>query len=174
MAAKTRMKINYFAFGSNLSSPRLLERIPGASMHAVASLHGHSLRWHKSGRDRSGKCDIHFTGNELDLVYGVVYRMTRADKLELDIHEGAGRGYERRQVTVKAMHGVALEAFTYFATDIDHLLQPYHWYKEHVLRGALEHELPPHYVEHIRATPSIDDHDAERHHRELSIYLDDR
>jgi len=168
------MEINYFAFGSNLSSPRLLQRIPRASKHCVATLHRHRLRWHKNGSDRSGKCDIDFTGNTADLVYGVIYRMRHEDKLELDVYEGAGRGYERREVSVTANHGEILEAFTYYATDIDHLLQPYHWYKEHVLRGALEHEFPSHYVEHIESTRSIDDHDEARHHRELSIYRNGR
>ena len=44
--------------------------------------------------------------------------------------------------------------------------------EEHVLRGAIEHGLPPDYVEDIRATPSIDDHDDLRHRRELAIYPD--
>ena len=166
------MKINYFAFGSNLSSPRLLERIPLASKHCIATLHQHRLSWHKSGKDRSGKCDIEFTGSTADQVYGVIYQMTHDEKLELDVYEGAGIGYERRQINVTALHGASIDAFTYYALEIDRLLQPYHWYKEHVVRGALEHELPPHYVEHIRSTPSIDDHDDERHHRELSIYLE--
>ena len=73
---------------------------------------------------------------------------------------------------VMELDGEIIEAFTYFAIDIDHSQQPFHWYKEHVLRGALEHDFPEHYVESIRSTPSIDDHDRERHHRELSIYLD--
>ncbi len=166
------MKINYFAFGSNLSSPRLLQRIPLASKHCVATLHEHRLRWHKSGHDRSGKCDIDYTGDQQDLVYGVVYRMRHEDKLELDVYEGVGRGYERRQINVIAGQGESIEAFTYYATAIDHLLQPYHWYKEHVLRGALEHDLPRHYVEHIRAVESKHDHDDERHFRELSIYTE--
>ena len=167
------MMINYFAFGSNLSSPRLLQRIPRASKHCVARLDRHQLRWHKSGRDRSGKCDIFHTGDSGDLVYGVVYRMSHAEKIELDAYEGEGIGYQRRQISVTALHGENIDAFTYFALEIDHLLQPYHWYKEHVLRGALEHGLPPHYVDHIRATPSIDDHDALRHSQELSIYPDE-
>ena len=166
------MQINYFAFGSNLSSPRLLQRIPQASKHCVATLTGHSLRWHKCGHDRSGKCDMHVTDNARDLVYGVVYRMTRLDRLELDIVEGEGRGYERRTVRVTATHGGIIEAFTYFATDIDRLLQPYHWYKEHVLRGALEHGFPPHYVQHIRAVEAKHDRDRGRHFRELAIYAD--
>jgi len=166
------LKINYFAFGSNLSSPRLLERIPDASVHCVATLHQHRLCWRKNDRGRSGKCDIEFTGSMEDIVYGVIYLMTHDDKLELDVYETAGFGYDHMHVEVTGIQGEAIQAFTYFAVDIDHSQQPFHWYKEHVLRGALEHDLPSHYVEHIRATPSIDDHDSERHHRELSIYPD--
>ena len=65
------MHINYFAFGSNLSSARLFERIPAASVHCVATLHSHRLRWHKKSQDRSGKCDIEFTDCVDDHVYGV-------------------------------------------------------------------------------------------------------
>ncbi len=168
------MKINYFAFGSNLSSPRLLQRIPDARKHCVASLERHQLRWHKSGRDRSGKCDIFHTGDAGDLVYGVVYRVSHAEKLELDAYEGAGIGYERREISVTALSGETIDVFTYFALEIDRLLRPYHWYKEHVLRGAIEHALPSHYVEDIRAIGSVADHDSERHSKELSIYPDER
>jgi len=168
------MKIGYFAFGSNLSSQRLLTRIPRASKHCVAILSGHRLCWHKKGQDRSGKCDIAVTDKPHDIVYGVVYLMTRDDKLELDVYEGAGSGYERRQISVTSLHGAAIDVFTYYALEIDRVRQPYHWYKEHVLRGALEHGFPAHYIEHIQATPSIDDDDAERRDRELSIYLEDQ
>lgn len=166
------MTIHYFAFGSNLSSPRLQQRIPRASKHCVATLPGHDLRWHKSGHDRSGKCSMQVTGEDSDLVYGVVYRITRDDRDALDVYEGEGRGYARREVRVTASNGEVIEAFTYFATDIDQLLRPYHWYKEHVLRGALEHGFPAHYVERIRAVESIHDVDLERHRRELSIYAE--
>ena len=168
------MKINYFAFGSNLSSARLLQRIPEASKYCVATLQQHRLCWHKKGQDQSGKCDIVFTGKPLDTVYGVVYLMTHDEKLELDAYEGAGIGYERRVIQVSTLHGAVIDAFTYCALEIDQRRRPYHWYKEHVLRGALEHEFPSHYVEHIKGTRSIDDRDETRHQRELSIYPDAR
>ena len=166
------MELNYFAFGSNLSSPRLLQRLPGAEVHCVATLERHQLRWHKNSRDLSGKCDIVVTDDPRDIVYGVVYLMTHDEGLELDRYETADFGYQRKQVEVAALHGEIITAFTYFARNINRDRQPYHWYKEHVLRGALEHGFPPHYVEHIRATPSIDDHDEQRHRRELAIYPD--
>ncbi len=164
------MQLNYFAFGSNLSSPRLLFRLPAARVHCVATLTHHRLRWHKKGRDLSGKCAMDPTGDRADRVYGVVYQMTIDDRHALDRIEGHGIGYERREVRVLTLAGDGVEAFTYFATDIDHARQPYHWYKEHVLRGALEHGFPEHYVDEIRATNSIDDHDSARHLRELAIY----
>jgi hypothetical protein len=166
------MKLSYFAFGSNLASRRLLQRIPAASVHCVATLSGHQLCWRKNDRGQSGKCDIDFTGEPGHLVYGVVYHMSAADRLELDRYECAGFGYAHKHIEVTTLQGDRLDAFTYYALDIDHNQQPFHWYKEHVLRGALEHDFPLHYVEQIRATASIDDHDSERHHRELSIYRD--
>ena len=164
------MTLKYFAFGSNLASARLLQRIPAASVSCVATLSEHQLCWRKNDRGQSGKCDIDFTGDRDHLVYGVLYHMTHDEKLELDVYETAGFGYDHKTVEVTTLLGDSIEAFTYFALDIDHSQQPFHWYKEHVLRGALEHDFPLHYVEQIRATPSIDDHDPQRHQRELSIY----
>lgn len=166
------MKLKYFAFGSNLASARLLQRIPAATLHGAAILDGHQLCWRKNDRGQSGKCDIDFTGDPEHRVYGVVYLMTEAEKRQLDVYETSGFGYAHKTVEVTTLRGDTLEAFTYYALDIDHTQQPFHWYKEHVLRGALEHDLPLDYIEQIRATPSIDDHDLERHHRELSIYRD--
>ena len=164
------MQLNYFACGSNLSSPRLLQRLPAACIHCIATLPGHRLRWHKKGHDRSGKCAIDPTNVHGDQVYGVIYRMTIDERHLLDRIEGHGLGYQRREVEVLTLAGNSLEVFTYYATDIDNARQPFHWYKEHVLRGALEHGFPEHYVEQIRATDSIDDHDTRRHERELAIY----
>ena len=166
------MRLNYFAFGSNLSSLRLLQRLPEASIHCVATLAQHQLRWHKKSHDLSGKCNIDATGDPADCVYGVVYRMDVDDRKTLDVIEGHGIGYERREVEVLTLAGDRIESFTYYAIDIDTARRPYHWYKEHVLRGALEHGFPERYVAQIRATLSIDDHDSERHARELAIYGD--
>ena len=47
----------YFAYGSNLHPERLRERVPSAESLGVARLEAHVLRFHKRGRDGSGKCD---------------------------------------------------------------------------------------------------------------------
>ena len=47
-----------FAYGSNLLTYCLRERVPSARPVTVARLAGHSLRWHKVSMDGSGKCDV--------------------------------------------------------------------------------------------------------------------
>ncbi|MET0049639.1 MAG: gamma-glutamylcyclotransferase family protein [Candidatus Thiodiazotropha sp.] len=162
----------YFAYGSNLSTKRLLQRIPSACFVTVAQLSAHQLRFHKRSKDRSAKCDIHETGDPEDRVYGVVFEISDADKRILDGYEGLGHGYEEKWAALVTSSGKEITAVTYFATLIDETLQPYHWYKQHVLRGALEYGLPERYVLTIRNTPSIDDPDPQRHIREMEIYSD--
>ena len=168
------MRLHYFAFGSNLSSRRLLQRLPGAEFHCVATLAGHRLWWRGNARGQSGKCDLAVSDDTEHLVHGVVYRVTPEDRATLDEIECRGYGYERRDIRVAAPGGDRLEAFAYYAIGAGRPQPPFHWYKEHVLRGALEHGLPGAYVEAIRATPSIDDPDADRQRRELAIYEDHR
>ncbi len=164
------MKINYFAYGSNLSSARLLQRLPEVAVSCVATLSHHQLCWRKNDHGQSGKCDIDYTGDPAHQVYGVVYRMTRDEQLELDKYETGGCGYDRKEIEVSSLEAETIEVFTYYALDILDGQQPYHWYKEHVLRGALEHAFPAHYVKEIRETSSIDDHDHSRVQREFAIY----
>ncbi|NNL06239.1 MAG: gamma-glutamylcyclotransferase, partial [Gammaproteobacteria bacterium] len=85
-------------------------------------------------------------------------------------YEGLGNGYEDRQVSVVVPGGDTIIANTYYATHIDASLKPFHWYKEHVLRGAREHVLPDEYIAAIEAVHAIDDPDMDNHAAELSIY----
>ena len=164
------MTIHYFAFGSNLSTPRLLQRLPAAGVNGVGILHEHKLCFRKNDSGQSGKCDIEFTGIITDQVYGVLYYLTEAEKTELDVYETAGFGYSDKMVPITRLDGEIVEAVTYYALDIDALQQPYHWYKEHVVYGAREHSFPADYIASIEAFESIDDPDEERVKRELDIY----
>jgi len=162
--------MRYFAYGSNLSTPRLRTRTPSARVLGVAVLVGHRLEFHKSGRDGSAKCDAFETGEPRDRVIGVVFDIEDAEKPGLDRAEDLGRGYGEKRVTVTSMEGGSMQVLAYCATRIDASLRPFHWYKEHVLRGAREHGLPEEYIARISAIESIDDPGAMRHERELAIY----
>ncbi|MCP4430526.1 MAG: gamma-glutamylcyclotransferase, partial [Gammaproteobacteria bacterium] len=159
-------------YGSNLATPRLLQRIPDARLHKVATLSGHRLCFHKNDSGRSGKCDIQSTEDHDDIVYGIVYHISQNGKEALDYYEGHGFGYLSKTIKITTLDGDRIEALTYYAIDIDIIQQPYHWYKEHVLRGAREHDFPTEYIAMIEAQASIDDFDEQRVRRELEIYLD--
>jgi gamma-glutamylcyclotransferase len=164
------MQLFYFAYGSNMSVSRLRARVPSARPHGVSQLTHHQLSFHKIGKDGSAKCDAYFTDNQHDLVMGVLYTIDHAEKAYLDQVEGLGKGYEIKQVDLLHPEGHQVSAFTYYATHIDSKLEPFHWYREHVLRGAEEFDLPEAYIADIRSVACIEDSNTERVIRELGIY----
>ncbi len=161
----------YFAYGSNMAEARLQRRIPSASRIGVARLFGHQLTFHNaSTKDGSAKCDALRTENPAQLIFGVLYRMDPAEKDILDRYEGLGVEYRDEVVPVVFEDGEQNEALIYYATNIEPTLYPYHWYKEHVVRGARENGFPEGYIRTIQSVVSIDDPDPLRPDIELSIY----
>lgn len=154
-----------------MSVKRILERVPSAQVVEVASLGSYELKFHKiSKKDGSAKCDIQKTNNPDQEVVGVVYEIDAVEKPLLDRKEGLHDGYEQRHVRVITAAGEELEAFAYFATMTDDTLKPYHWYKEHVLRGARENNLPECYIKGIESIQSIADPIQARHDKEMAVY----
>ncbi len=152
-----------------MSTPGLVDRVPSAKAVSIARLEKHRLKFHKRSKHGSGKCDVELTNNPNDVVYGVVFQILTSEKQALNRKEGLGSGYKEKTVSVVGPNGESFSAVTYCATDIDPSLKPYHWYKEHVVRGAKEHRLPPEYIRSIEAVESIPD--PQNHEKELSIYL---
>ena len=144
----------YFAYGSNMATERLRARAPSAQPLGAARLPHHVLRWHKLGRDGTGKCDAAPAGAE-DAVWGVLFAIDCADKPGLDAAEGLGIGYDERMVHVCTASG-RCRATTYQAKPdrIDSRLRPKPWYKNYVLAGAREHGLPAAYVAQLATMPT--------------------
>lgn len=165
--------MKYFAYGSNMSIARLRARTPSAVSLGRHHLGEHDLRFHKSGADRSAKCDAFHTGIRSDRVIGVLFEIDSREKVMLDRAEGLGNGYEEKSVVVVSAEGTPVQAFTYVATHIDDSLAPFSWYVHHVLTGALEALLPEDYIDtRIRAVRPREDTCRERDARERSIYPD--
>jgi len=160
----------YFAYGSNMATRRLQRRVPSARPVDTAALAGHRLAWHKQSRDGSGKCDIPEAGAH-DTVYGVLFAFEPAHKPRLDRAEGLGWSYEQKHVAVWLLGRQAwVEALTYYAIRIDPGYVPYDWYRDHVLIGAREHDLPEHYVRRIERVPTLADADERRAHAERRVH----
>ncbi|MDZ4319230.1 MAG: gamma-glutamylcyclotransferase family protein [Phenylobacterium sp.] len=159
----------YFAYGSNMSTARLRARTPSAKPLGLATLPGHTLRFHKLSKDKSAKCDAFATSDDDSAVIGVLFSFDPSERGALDRHEGAGKGYDAKVVTVINDKGRRRKVLTYLASPdaIDEALKPYSWYKDHVLAGSQEHGLPPDYVaEFIEAVEPVEDPDAKRDKRE--------
>ncbi len=157
--------IIYFAYGSNMDTARLRFRTPGCKVIGVSTLVGHELRFHKSSKDGSAKCDAFWTGNPTDVVVGVLYNIPVSQKSALDNAEGLGKGYDEATITVMTSDAKAVDAVTYFASDgtIDERLKPYQWYKDFVESGAREHDLPKTYVQrYIVDVAAVPDPDEKR------------
>ncbi|MCC5880800.1 MAG: gamma-glutamylcyclotransferase [Idiomarina sp.] len=160
----------YFAYGSNMSSRRLLARVPSARSLGVAVLLGYEMSFRKRSHDGSAKCTI--LENPKASTLGVVYQLPDDQRYTLDRIEGQGFGYDVTDVRIHTQHGKLLNAFTYLGTDPEDDIKPYQWYVEHVVRGAREHGIACQYIDKILACAAIDDPDPGRQEFELSIYDD--
>ena len=134
----------YFAYGSNMSSARLEERVPGAVAMGLGFVEGRRLAFHKLGSDGSGKCDIPESGEPSDRVYGVLYEIPAEGWGSLDRAEGEGTHYHRVRLRVDRADEAAVEAWVYLAdpAKVRKGLQPTAAYLQHVLDGAREHSVP--------------------------------
>jgi cation transport regulator ChaC len=161
----------YFAYGSNMLTERLRVRMSSCVPIGTATLPGHVLRFHKRSKDGSGKCNALAT-EDGDVVVGVLFSFDLAERERLDKAEGVGNGYNHAMVTVINAEGRRRKVLTYLA-DSDHIddrLQPYTWYKELVLAGAGEHDLPASYVAaRIAPVEAISDPNAARDAKERSV-----
>lgn len=156
----------YFAYGSNMLTERLRERVPSASPLNSAYLSGRTLRFNKRSRDGSGKCTL-LDAEPESTVYGVVFEVAPGELTALDEAEHRGRGYERCQVRPRTSDGTC-EAFAYVAQPayIDNALVPYGWYKALVTAGARQHDLPDAYrayLDAVRTYPDPNEHRRTKH-----------
>jgi gamma-glutamylcyclotransferase (GGCT)/AIG2-like uncharacterized protein YtfP len=131
----------YFAYGSNMHLPRLREREPSAERLAIGTIRHHRFAWNKLGRDGSAKANL--IPAEGATVWGVVFAIDPGDWPVLDRFE---RDYERRSVLVHTSDD-GLRCETYLSNRLVDREVPHEWYRDLVVRGARESELPPDWVE---------------------------
>lgn len=151
----------YFAYGSNMLTARLAERVPTVRPVGRGWLTAHQLHFHLRGSDASGKCNVLHTGNAQDVVHGVLYALD-ADRLDR-LHAAEGPPYEFLELEIGTPDGaVSAAAYRGRADYLDDALVPYHWYRDFVIRGAREHALPAAYVQSLEAIIGQPDPDTER------------
>ena len=109
--------VKMFSYGSNMSLARLHvnDRAPSATIVGIAHIKWFILKFNKIGKSfskgNSGKANIEETGNENDIVWGVIYEITGDEKDQLDIVE---KGYHISNLVFTSATGV-VSAYTYIA-----------------------------------------------------------
>ena len=164
-------KFLYFGYGSNMLLKKLqndgtdggYERCPSAKYVCNCWIENYEFSFGKESQaDGSGKGNITKTENDKSVVYGVLFRIPENEKNDLTSAEGATYstvgGYEKIddfEVQTKKSDefpdGVA-KTVTYIATGTgtdDKTMQPFDWYKEQIVHGAIEGELPVWYIKKI-------------------------
>lgn len=134
----------YFAFGSNMSRPRLEARVGLARDLGMGRLPDHKHEFSVLGEDGTAKGNIESaTGHE---VLGVLYEL-RSEQLDLlDPYES---GYERHVVEVHRESRSIVRAITYIAPPQRGLPPPSDEYLAHYRLGMLDHGFPPLYIEAV-------------------------
>ncbi|MBN8836149.1 MAG: gamma-glutamylcyclotransferase [Sphingobacteriia bacterium] len=162
------MKI--FAYGSNMNIKRLRERVPSATKVCNASIDGYSFAFNKKSKDGSAKGNIEQTDNINDKVWGVVFEIDEKEKEKLDDAEGLGKGYNETMIDVRGTDGQVVKVQVYIADSgaINNSLHPYDWYKEYVVSGAKDNELPEGYIQTLNNFLVTEDMDKERRQKHFT------
>jgi hypothetical protein len=166
----SRVVVQVFAYGSNLTVARIEARVGPARTVAIGKLAGHALRFHKIGRDGSGKADAYVSGNRDDAVWGAVYELTPSAKRRLDHFEGLGSEYLDAEVAIETASGeLAARVYRAHPLRVDPALLPFDWYHRLVVHGARAHALPDEYVAALARAPVRVDTDRTRAERALAL-----
>ena len=155
------MSKQVFAFGSNMCSARFRDYgVTPEGEGRAAKLPGYRLAFNKPSRDGSGKATL--LPEQDAWVWGVLYTIADADLETLD--RGEGPGYARLPLTVRLADCSTTTAWVYLASrpSNDPSLRPYTWYKEFLVAGAREHDLPAEYIANLERIEATQDSDGQR------------
>ena len=138
----------YFAYGSNMSSRRLLARVPSARALGLAKLDGFTWCCNKLGKDGSGKANL--MSQDGAQVFGVLYEIKSKHWKQLDRLE---LGYQRIEVEVEQA-GEKRSVWSY-QSNLMTANPPTPEYLSFIIDGLIEHKLPMAYVSELRLEAGI-------------------
>ncbi len=138
----------YFAFGANMHHSAFRER---RGMRPIewrpGRIKGYRLRFNLEGRPKGKAAPANISPVADAEVWGVLYRITRADLLRLDRTEGVpGRRYRHLWVDGEDIDGGALPIVTYIADGNEQDGNPSLRYLTLLREGARAHGLPEPYL----------------------------
>ena len=141
-----------FAYGSNLSVPRMSERCPSATIAGVGRLPGHRLTFNRySDGWKGGVADV--VPDPASEVWGVVWDLSPSDMSALDDYEGYPAAYTRIETTIELRSGQRVDAWVYTVVEKSSFVAPRPEYLKIILDSAEAFAFPEEYRSHLAATP---------------------
>ena len=139
----------YFAYGSNMKFERISERIKNVEYVDIGCLFDYKLLCNKKSVDGTGKANIGYSSG--DIVWGVLFGMddNYADKLDR-----IEKGYEREKFEIDTDNG-KINANAYISNKLTDS-PPSSYYKDLIVQGAVEYNLPSDYIEYLIGLPTQD------------------
>ena len=158
LAGRPEEEIWYFAFGANMNDAAFRERRGMRPIEwRVGRIKGYRLRFNLEGRPRGKAAPANISPDPDAEVWGVLYRITRADLLRLDSTEGVpGRRYRRLWLDAEDSGGAALRAVAYIADGKEHDGNPSLRYITLIRQGARAHGLPDSYLRFLDSVESAE------------------
>jgi hypothetical protein len=176
-SAQPSPKHFYFAYGANMNSKTLARRGVGTlNSQPLDELRGQPAqlcepRIGLSFQHRGGfstlvsnqkQCEkVHKGGLVYCKPYGVIYSVTEKQLKALEKYE---IGYCRTEMRVKiinsSIHVTAITFVSTLWTTLRHPVAPTARYRNIVLEGAIENNLPAHYVQWLHSIPTVDSKSA--------------
>ena len=143
----------HFAFASNMSRAQMRARAGEILDERPGRLENYELVFNKKVRGGTGGANLRPAPGKY--VLGVLYKIHESALRNLDRFEGAPQHYRRLEFPIKDGNGQTIGAQAFIATKVDKPLRPATHYLKAILDGAAEHQLPPDYIEQIKASASV-------------------
>ncbi len=150
---RPRDQVWYFAFGANMHDSAFRERRRMRPLEWRAGrVRGYRLRFNLEGRPKGKAAPANISPARAAEVWGVLYRITRADLLHLDSTEGVpGRRYRHIWLDAEDIDGRRLRVVTYIADGKETDGNPSLRYLTLLRQGARAHRLPRHYIRYLES-----------------------
>lgn len=163
-----------FAYGSNMNLNRLSQRVPSAVKASNAFLPGYKLVCNKVSQDGSAKANIVKSDVPGEMFWGVLFNIDAKEKPLLDKAEGLGLGYNEGTLTFFDQLSISYSAQVYIAdsNSINNRLLPFDWYKEFIITGGIQNQLPADYISQLQSIPCVPDPYEKRRIKNYSILSD--
>ena len=148
LAGRPADQVWYFAFGANMHDSAFRgRRGMRAAEWRPGRIKGYRLRFNLEGRPRGRAAPANIAPDPEAEVWGVLYRISRAQLLHLDRTEGVP-GWRYRQLWLEAedLDGVPLRVVTYIAEGEEEDGRPSRRYITLLREGARAHGLPEPYL----------------------------